>query len=157
MPCAWRDPAHELTAPISSTEVQRDPSFVSKQKSQQWASVPIVQDLLTASSKEASDTPCSCSRKGPADGLWAIRPQGEPCVEWCLAFYSHFLSSVSLEFLCYGKLKGLHPPHLLSHFFISSAAPHVSLIKSEFMQLRKAVSVLQFLFMQWPQWNDSRE
>lgn len=57
------------------------PSFVSKQKSQQWASVRIVQDLLTASSKGVSDTPCPCSREGPANGFRAIRPQGEPCVE----------------------------------------------------------------------------
>lgn len=63
-------------------------------------------------------------------------------------FSYSFSFSLSLEILCCGKLKDLHPPHLLSHVFITSAAPHVSLVKSEFMYLRKVGSVLKLLFMQ---------
>lgn len=79
--CAWGSTARKLIPPTSSTERQRDPGFVSKWRPQQWASVPIEEDLLTTASKGVSDAPCACSREGLATRLRAIRPRGEPCVE----------------------------------------------------------------------------
>lgn len=82
-------PTHRLIPAVSVTEEQRDPGFVSKQRPQRWASVPIAQDLLTTSSKGVSDAPCACSREGLATGLRAVRPRGEPCVEKRTAFHTH--------------------------------------------------------------------
>jgi len=65
---AWGDPAHKPIPPVSSTEVQRKPGFVSKRRPQQWVNVPLAQDPLATSPKVVSDAWCACSRESLA--LW---------------------------------------------------------------------------------------